>query len=172
MMRRLAKAVLTSALTLWASACIAQTKTLWSIYWLSDRLPCEGYWTNPMTSASVQCPPAAEVKVSICPRPKQFSNSPYDQGKSITIVGYEIVQILSVPTANGYMVVGSYHGDDGSDIFAMTGGVGTNRAAGNLPEGTGIAQGTRGKPYAHIDVYGVCDSGTQQALVNIFYTSP
>lgn len=169
---RVAGAIAAATLALWAPACMAQTKALWSIYWLSDKLPCEGYWTKPMTSASMQCPQAGDVRVSICPRPKKYPDYPYDQGRSITIVGYQIVQILSVPTANGYMVVGSYHGDDGADIFAMTAGVGTNRATGNLPEGTGIAQGTQGQPDAHIDVYGVCDSGTQQALVNIFYTSP
>jgi hypothetical protein len=83
-----------------------------------------------------------------------------------------MIQILSMPTANGSMVVGSYHGIDGADIFAMTGGVGTNRASGNFPEGMGLAQGTHGQPDAHIDVYGVCDSGTQQALVNLLYTNP
>jgi hypothetical protein len=44
---------------------MAQTKALWSIYWVGDKLPCEGYWTKPMTSASTQCPPAADVIVSI-----------------------------------------------------------------------------------------------------------
>jgi hypothetical protein len=170
---RIGQAIVASALALWAPACLAQTKTLWSLYWLSDRLPCDGYWTKPMTAAdSMHCSPAADVKVSICPRPGKYPDYPYDRGKPITIVGYQIVQILSVSTANGYMVVGSYHGNDGADIFAMTGGVGTNRAAGSLPQGTGIAQGTVGHPDAHIDVYGVCDSGTQQALVNILYTSP
>lgn len=170
---RVVQAIPALALALWASACTAQTKTLWSLYWLSDRLPCEGYWTKPMTAAdSMHCPPAVDVKVSICPRPEKYPYYPYDQGKPITIVGYQIVQILSVPTANGYMVVGSYNGIGGADIFAMTGGVGTNKAVGNLPARTTLLQGTHGHADAHIDVYGVCDSGTQQALVNILYTSP
>lgn len=169
---RLVRGLLTGALALWGSAGIAQTKTVWSLYWLSDRLPCVGYWTKPMIGPeSVHCPPVSAVKVSICPRP-QYLYYPYDQGKPITIVGYQIVQVLSVPTANGYMVVGSSHGNDGADIFAMTGGVGTNRSAGMFPPGIGLPQGLERQPGAHIDVYGVCDSGTQQALVNILYTSP
>jgi hypothetical protein len=170
---RLIQAVLGSAALLWTSACVADSKTLWSIFWLSDRLPCQGYWTKPMTAAdSMHCLPAGDVKVSICPRPEKYPDYPYDQGKPITIVGYQIVQILSVPTANGYMVVGSNNWIGGADIFAITGGVGTNKAAGNLPTNTSLLQGTEGHAKAHIDVYGVCDSGTQQALVNILYTSP
>jgi hypothetical protein len=101
---------------------------------------------------SMHCPPAGDIKVSICPRPKKYPYYPYDQGRPITMVGYQIIQILSVPTANGYMVVG------------------TNRATGNLPEGTGIAHGTHGQPDAHIDVYGVCDfrnaTGTGQYFLH------
>jgi hypothetical protein len=70
------------------------------------------------------------------------------------------------------MVVGSYNGRGSADIFAMTGGVGTNKAIANLPAGATLLQGTQGHPDAHIDVYGACDSGTQQAIVNILYTSP
>jgi hypothetical protein len=162
-----------SAFVLFVTASLAQTKSIWSIYWLSDKLPCDGYWGKPMTAASSkQCPKVGDIVVSICPRPEQYPY-PYDQGKPITIVGYEIVQILTVPTANGYMVVGSGHGGDGADIFAMTGGVGTNSKAGSFPNGVGLPQGTRpGETGDHIDVYGVCDSGMQQALVNILYTSP
>lgn len=169
----LAPSVFTVAITLWPPAGVAQTKTFWSIFWQSDRLPCEGYWTKPMLGAdSIHCPPSSGVKVSICPRPKKYPYYPYDQGRPITMVGYQIIQILSVPTANGYMVVGSNNGIGGADIFAMTGGVGTHQSAGNFPANTGLLQGTEGHPDAHMDVYGVCDSGTQQALVNILYTSP
>lgn len=172
-LHRVAHCALAVAFALSAPACKAQTKTLWSIFWQSDKLPCAGYWTKPMTAAdSMHCPPAGDVKVSICPRPKKYPEYPFDQGKPITMVGYQIVQILSVPTANGYMVVGSNNGIGGADIFAMTGGVGTNKSMGNFPAGTGLIQGTEGHPRAHIDVYGVCDSGTQEALVNILYTSP
>jgi len=108
------------------------------------------------------------VAVSICPRP--YFPYPFDQGRPITIVGYEIVQILTEPTAQGYMVVGSGHGGDGADVFAMTGGIGTNSKAGFFPPGIGIAQGKERS--AHIDAYGFCTSGTQRAIVNIFYTSP
>lgn len=155
------------------SPALGQTKPLWSIYWISDQLPCEGYWGKPMTSSLSACPKIGDIAISICARPKEYPY-PFDQGKSITIVGYEIVQILTVPTANGYMAVGSGHGGDAADFFAMTGGVGTNSKAGNLPDGTGIPQGgtSEGPTYPHIDVYGFCDTGTQRALVNIFYTSP
>lgn len=171
--RQLACGVFTIALVLWAPTCVAQTKTLWSIFWLSDKLPCEGYWTKPMTAVSVQCPLVAGVKVSICPRPKDLPYYPYDQGKPITVVGYQIAQILSSPTSNGYMVLGSNHSSDGADIFALTAGVGSNSKSGLLPPGTGLSQGDpKSHPDAHFDVYGVCDSGTQQALVNILYTSP
>jgi hypothetical protein len=85
---QLARGVLAVALLLWAPACMAQTKTVWSIYWISDRLPCEGYWTKPMTAAdSMHCPPAGDVKVSICPRPKKYPYYPYGQGRLITMVG-------------------------------------------------------------------------------------
>ena len=125
-----------------------------------------------MTSARWPCFNKTDA-VSICPRPKDYPLYPYDQGKPITIIGYEIVQILTLPTSNGYMVVGSYHGGDGADIFAMTGGVGTNSKVGSFPNGIGLPQGTRtGAIDDHIDVYGFCDSGMQQALVNILYTSP
>jgi hypothetical protein len=154
--------------------CLAETRPLWSIYWLSDLLPCEGYWGKPMTSASSPCGPSRGIALSICPRPKQYPLYPYDQGKPITVVSYQLVQILTVPTANGYMVIGSAHTADAADIFAMTGGVETNSKSENFPEGTGLPQGPRSEPpgYGYFDVYGVCDSGMQRALVNILYTSP
>ena len=86
--------------------------------------------------------------------------------------------VLPVPTASGYMVIGSGNsGNPGADVFGMTGGVGTNMKNGTFPANTGLPQG--GNPgYAHIDVYGICSGGknsatlTQQALVTILYTSP
>jgi hypothetical protein len=151
----------------------AALATLWSIYWISDTLPCgEKYWGEPMIAAAWSCT-VGNVVVSICPNPKH-GKEPFDQGQPITIVGFEITQILSVSTSGGYMAVGSGHGGDGADVFAMTGGVGTNGKAGFFPAGTGLPQGvTPANPgYAHIDVYGVCDTGTQRALINILYTSP
>lgn len=171
---RFAGVVWTFVFTLLAAPCGSQP--LWSIFWLSDKLPCEGYWGKPMTASGMPCAPIGGIPISICPRPKQFPDYPYDQGKPITIVGYQIVQILTVPTANGYMSIGSAHGGDAADIFAMTGGVGTNSKTIMFPNGMGIPQGPRPgdspRNYSHIDVYGSCDSGMQQALVNILYTSP
>jgi hypothetical protein len=158
---------------LFGTASCSQTKPLWSIYWLSDKLPCDGYWVKPMTATAAPCFKVADITVSICPRPEDHPY-PFDQGKPITIVGYQIVHILTVATANGYMVVGSAHEGDGADVFASTGGVGTNSKSDMFPPGTGLPQGKRsdqpGAPY--IDVYGWCDSGMQQALVNLLYTSP
>jgi hypothetical protein len=165
------------ALLLTAPPCsVAQSKQLWSIYWVSDKLPCEGYWGKPMTAARMPCGPIGDLPISICPWPKRYPDYPYDQGKPITIRGFEIVQVLSSSTGNGYMAIGSAHGGDAADIFALTGGVGTNSKTAMFPADIGIPQGKRSddrpQDYAHFDVYGHCDQGTQQALVNIFYTSP
>lgn len=169
----LARGIVLASLLL-ASPCVAETKPLWSIFWLSDLLPCEGYWGKPMTAESSPCEKSSGIALSICPRPKQYPLYPYDNGKPITVVGYQLAQILTVPTANGYMVIGSAHIADAADIFAMTAGVGTNSKSAIFPEGIGLPQGPRGEPpgYGYFDVYGVCDSGKQRALVNILYTSP
>jgi hypothetical protein len=153
--------------------CLAQTKPLWSIYWLSDKLPCEGYWGKPMTAAAAPCGKVGDSTISICPRPQDYPY-PYNQGKPITIVGYQIVHILTEAMANGHMVVGSQHGGDGADVFASTGGVGTNSKSAMFPPGTGLPQGEMSDQpgVSHIDVYGWCDSGMQQALVILLYTSP
>src|SRR5262245_20081241 len=162
-----------SAVLFGTAPCLAQTKPLWSIYWLSDKLPCEGHLVKPMTNAAAPCGKVGDITVSICPRPQDYPY-PFDQGKPITIVGYQIVQILTVATANGYMVVGSHHGGDGADVFASTGGVGTNSNSDMFPPGTGLRQGGRSDQsgVSYIDVYGWCDSGMQQALVILLYTSP
>jgi hypothetical protein len=154
----------------------AQIKTIWSIFWLTPPLSCN-FWGQPMTSNYYPPCKVGGVHVSICPQPT-VSEQPFDQGKPITIVGWELMQILSDPTASGYMVIGSGNsGNPGADVFGMTGGVGTNMKNGTFPPDTGLPQG--GNPgYSHIDVYGVCSGGknpatlTQQALVTILYTSP
>ena len=48
-----AGAIGAATLALLTMTCLAQTKPVWSIYWLSDRFPCDRYWDKPMTSGTV-----------------------------------------------------------------------------------------------------------------------
>jgi hypothetical protein len=91
------------------------------------------------------------------------------------VVGYQLIQQLTDPTASGWMAIGSGNAQvNGPDIFAMTAGVGTNAHSDMLPDGGFPVAPSPTYPggYSHFDVYGVCDKGSQQAIVNIFYTSP
>lgn len=88
------------------------------------------------------------------------------------MIGYEISLILSLPTAQWIMEVGSFHTSppDGADVFATTSGVGTSTKSGFFPAGIGIPQ--RGNADAHFDIYAACETGQFQALVSIYYTTP
>ena len=147
-------------------------KVIWSIWWHSDLSEC-ARWNDPMIATHEPCD-VRGVQVSICPHAEK-RETPYDQGKPITIVGWQLVQLLTAPTAQGVMIIGSANGTDGADVFAITGGTGTNRNGSPFPQGTGLPQGAiPGKliAAAHLDIYGQCDKGKQQAFVVIYYTSP
>lgn len=164
------RAVMLAALLVSAPASAEEIRPMWSIWWQSDQSDCN-WWNTPMIAADLPCR-IGKVGVSICPH-AEHSVSPYDRGKPITIVGWELVQLLSDPSASGAMAVGSGN-PNAADVFALTGGIGTNKSSGTLPPGFGIPQGagTGEEGLGYIDVYGRCDKGRQQALVKILYTSP
>jgi hypothetical protein len=145
----------------------ASAAGLWSIYWVSAAFPCS-FWGAPVVSSYGRplCPLGA---FTICPTPSVQGN-PFDGGQAISITGWQITQILSDPTASGFMVVGSAHSTngvaDGGDVFASGGGVGTWTSQGSLSPG--MAQGGTG----HIDAYTSCDKGTQQLIVVLPYSAP
>jgi hypothetical protein len=159
----------------------AEAATLWGIYWISNVSPCgntiHAGLAGPLLSHFYPLCKIKDVSVSICPQPKIYPSYPWDNDASITIVGYEIALMLSSPTSQGVMEVGSGHGGDGADILAVTAGVGTNSKAAFFPAATGVPQGavSYSPGYQHFDIYAVCDGGpsqSMQALVNIYYTSP
>jgi hypothetical protein len=161
------------AIPLIAVACLAVTpavagSNLWSIYWKSEPLPCNG-GGPPIVSAYHRplCPIGA---YTIFPTPQVVVDNPFDRGKPITITCYQLSQILSDPTASGYAVVGSWHvgangENDGADVFASGAGIGSWTREKNLS--AGLPQG--GGNDAHIDVYAACDKGTQQILLVLEY---
>jgi hypothetical protein len=175
-MRR-ARRTIAVALLCWSlSANLAgakEIKTVWSIWWHSDELDCD-QWSAPMIATYAPCK-VNDVAVSICPD-LHHPTSPFDQGQPITIIGWELVQRLSDPAASGVLIIGSSHaGADGADVFGITGGTGTSRNGGSFQPGAGIPQGEvplLHPHYAHLDLYGQCDKGTQQAFVVIYYTTP
>jgi hypothetical protein len=153
---------------------------MWGIYWLSNPIPCGqalgagAGLAGPIISSYYKSCEVNGTKVSICPG-TLGDTSPWDTGKSITVVGYELTCMVSSPSAQCTAEVGSADGkSDGADVFATTAGVGTNSKAAFFPAGVGIPQGDAPR-YAHFDVYAACDGGpntTMQMLVNIYYTSP
>jgi hypothetical protein len=165
------RAALFAALLASAPASADEIRPIWSIWWASNRSDCN-WWGTPMVADDAPCK-IGKLSLSICPHGPKHSANPYDNGKPITIVGWEVVQLLTDPTASGVMILGSGN-PYAADVFALTGGVGTNRSSGTLPPGTGIPQGkgTGTAGLGHIDVYGQCDKGMQQAFVKILFTSP
>jgi hypothetical protein len=106
---------------------------VWSIYWQSDVTPCTA--PGPMVNSTYPFTVGGSV-VSIMPRPTAYPYYPYDQGQPITVVGYQLIQQLTDPTASGWMAIGSGNAQvNGPDIFAMTAGVGTNAHSDMLPDG-------------------------------------
>lgn len=151
--------------------------TLYSINWVSDPRPClssiESVLQGPLISSYYSRCVIGDKAVSICPGQTisgSNSNQPWDRAKSITVIGYQVSMILSSPTAQGIIQVGSWSLSSGADVFATTSGIGTATAKDWLPSGTGIPQGGKG---AHFDIYASCGGpGTYSAFVTIFYTSP
>ena|SRR6185312_5555546 len=148
----------------------AQAAALWSIYFMSAPAPCGG-WSAPIVSAYNR-PVCPIGPYTICPT-ASVGRNPYDQGQPITIVGYQLTQILSDPHACGYAIVGSAHGSpqqDGADTFASGGGCGGTWSKSKNFSPNGIPQG--GGNDAHIDAYAACTTGNYQLLLVVEYTSP
>lgn len=120
----------------------AYAETLWSIMWLSNSQPCTGIMSGlrgPIISSYYKPCAIMGTNVSICPGTIEFSG-PWNDNAAITVVGYAITMILSSPSSQGVMEIGSARTvpPDAADVFATTAGVGTNSRAGFFPAGIGI----------------------------------
>ena len=87
--------------------------------------------TGPLISSYYSRCVIGDKAVSICPGQTisgSNSNQPWDRAKSITVIGYQVSMILSSPTAQGIIQVGSWSLSSGADVFATTSGIGTATA--------------------------------------------
>lgn len=142
---------------------------LQSIYWRTDPQPCSSMAAPVVANPAwyPHCP--TNALWSICPV-SWYSGDPYNASQPITLIGWEITQVLSDPTASGAVIVGSASATPGADIFASGAGVGSWSKNGTLP--LGLAQGGPLSNNAHIDIYDQCDRGTRQIIFVGLYSSP
>ncbi len=155
-MKRWNLSALAAALLLSAPAYADQAE--WTIWFDSGWTDCN-HAGLPIVAPWAPCA-VSGVSVSICPDPKG-PPEPWNQGQSIMITSIQIAQLLSQPTAQGWLIIGSGHANDGADVFGETAGVGSHKHEHTFQAGGVIPQGriASNPGFAHLDLYGECWGG-------------